>query len=64
MIGKVRMFDRQRGFGFVENEGGSWFFHESQVTGQICRGDTVRFWLSEDPRGRLAAVEVQRVIGE
>lgn len=65
MIGRIKSWNHERGFGFVANEGGSWFFHQSQVIGEVNRGDEISFWLAEDERrGNLCAVEVQRLESE
>src|SRR6266567_681388 len=61
--GTIKFFELDRGFGFVGNEGGEWFFHKSQVLGPIARGDAVEFWLDDSPTraGVLVAVEVCRM---
>jgi cold shock CspA family protein len=60
--GLVKFFDADRGFGFVHNEGGSWWFHRSYCKGEPpATGDTVEFWLEDGSRGDLVAVDVTRV---
>lgn len=61
MMGKVKFFDVERRFGFVQNEGGEWFFHEDQVVGELPnRADEVEFWLDDNlRRGGLVAAEVR-----
>ena len=34
MQGRVKFFNVERGYGFVHNEAGSWWFHRT-----YCRGD-------------------------
>ena len=59
MQGLVKFFNAERGYGFVHNEAGSWWFHRT-----YCRsdpptaGDTVEFWLDDGTRGDLVAVDV------
>jgi len=65
MRGLIKIFLRDKNYGFVENEGGEWFFHSSQVIGdaaELRRGDEVEFWLDDDRRrGGLIAVDVRRI---
>jgi cold shock CspA family protein len=63
MQGKIARFFPDKGFGFIWTEAAEWFFHESQVIGEVRRGDFVEFWLDDDPRHRseLIAVEVRRI---
>jgi cold shock CspA family protein len=62
MIGKIKFWVRDRGYGFITIEGGmSWFAHCSQVvgdTGDLRSGDEVEFLLDDDPHGRDALVAV------
>lgn len=62
MQGRVKLWDEERFFGFVINEGGDWFFHGSMVTGPIAKNDCVDFYLDDNGRGGLHAVDVQRHI--
>ena len=64
MQGRVRFI--KGSYGFVANEGGSWFFHYSQVIGKIAAGDVVAFWLDDSPSrsSELIAVEVRRLDGQ
>ena len=65
--GRVKFFNAEKHFGFVANEGGSWFFHGRDVCGDEPRaGDTVEFWLDDDQRdaSRLRAVEVKISVAE
>jgi cold shock CspA family protein len=59
MQGLVKFFNAERGFGFVHNEAGSWWFHRSYCRGDPpAAGDTVEFWLDDGTRGDLVAVDV------
>ena len=59
MQGLVKFFNVERGFGFVHNEAGSWWFHRSYCRGDPpAAGDTVEFWLDDGTRGDLVAVDV------
>jgi cold shock CspA family protein len=59
MQGLVKFFNAERGFGFVHNEAGSWWFHRSYCRGDPpAAGDTVEFWLDDGTRGDLVAIDV------
>ena len=59
MQGLVKFFNADRGYGFVHNEAGSWWFHCTYCRGELPRaGDTVEFWLEDGTRGDLVAVDV------
>jgi cold shock CspA family protein len=63
VIGHVKLILREKGYGFISTEAGDFFFHGSQVIGQVQRGDVVEFWLGEIMRHgspALVAVEVQK----
>ena len=52
MQGLVKFFNAERGYGFVHNEAGSWWFHRSYCRGDLpVAGDTVEFWLDDGTRG-------------
>jgi cold shock CspA family protein len=62
MIGRIKSWLPDKGFGFIWTEAGEFFFHESQVIGEVQPRDVVSFWLDDDlRRDSLRAVEVQRV---
>ncbi len=61
MLGTVRFYLEEKGYGFVANEGGDWFFHASAILGAAPeKGDTVEFWLADDRKSGngLIAVDV------
>ena len=59
--GTVKWFNDEKGFGFIEQEGGEdLFVHISQVEGEITDGDTVEFEIGEGPKGPNA-VSVRKV---
>ncbi len=63
MIGRIKHYDRDRGFGFIQTEGGSFFFHATALRSTIDRNSEVEFYLDDDPRtdGGLKAVDIRRV---
>ena len=54
--GKVKWFNDQKGFGFIEQEGSNdVFVHHSEVQGgNLNEGDTVEFEIGEGPKGPCA----------
>jgi len=57
--GKVKWFNDQKGFGFIEQEGGGdVFVHYSSITGEgfktLAEGDEVEFEVTEGPKGPKA----------
>jgi len=60
MNGKVKWFNAEKGFGFIEREGGEdVFVHFSAITGEgfktLDEGQNVEFDVVEGPRGPQAA---------
>ena len=57
--GKVKWFNDQKGFGFIEQEGGEdVFVHYSSIAGDgfktLAEGDDVEFELTQGPKGAKA----------
>lgn len=65
MLGKVKWFSKQKGYGFIEGENGQDIFvHFSSITGDGFRtleeGQGVQFDVVQGPRGEQASnVSVQ-----
>ncbi|MFZ3101191.1 MAG: cold shock domain-containing protein [Desulfitobacteriaceae bacterium] len=60
MLGKVKWFSKQKGYGFIEKDkGGDVFVHFSSIVGEGFRtleeGQVVQFDLTEGQRGEQAA---------
>ena len=65
LTGKVKWFNEAKGFGFIQQDGGSdVFVHYSNIMGKGFRtlkeNDDVEFEVNEGPKG-LQAVNVERV---
>ena len=57
--GKVKWFNDQKGFGFIEQEGGGdVFVHYSSIAGDgfktLAEGDEVEFEVTQGPKGPKA----------
>ncbi|HHW06285.1 MAG TPA: cold-shock protein [Clostridia bacterium] len=60
MLGKVKWFNQEKGYGFIEREGGSdVFVHFSAIQEEgfktLVEGQEVEFEIVEGPRGPQAA---------
>jgi len=58
--GKVKWFNDQKGYGFIEQEGGGGdvFVHYSSIAGEgfktLAEGDEVEFEVTQGPKGPKA----------
>jgi CspA family cold shock protein len=64
LTGVVKWFNSQKGYGFIEREGGpDVFVHYSAITGEGWRnleeGDQVEFSITEGPKGPQASEVVK-----
>jgi len=64
VTGTVKWFNAQKGFGFIEREGGpDVFVHHSSIVGagyrELLEGEQVEFTITQGPKG-LQASEVMR----
>jgi CspA family cold shock protein len=61
--GTVRWFDKSKGYGFVQPDGGGedFFIHKSQTPGQqgLQENQLVSFVVGKGPKGRPQAQDVQ-----
>ena len=60
MLGRVKWFSKQKGYGFIEKQnGGDVFVHFSSIVGDGFRtleeGQEVQFDITQGPRGEQAA---------
>lgn len=65
MLGKVKWFNQEKGYGFIEREdGGDVFVHFSAIQGEgfktLAEGEEVEFDIVEGTRGPQAANVVKR----
>ena len=60
MIGKVRSWDPERGFGFIRLGHGvnDLFFHRGSVHSPIRKGDEVSFWIGDSTNAHPGWVAV------
>jgi len=60
MKGKVKWFDEQKGYGFIEQEQGEdLFVHHTNLLSNIAEGDSVEYEVGEGKKGPCA-VNVSR----
>lgn len=63
MIGKVKWFKRDKGFGFIQSEGKDYFVHFSEIIGEgfknLEEGDSVEFSPGTNAKGACATKVVR-----
>lgn len=64
--GKIKKLVAERGFGFIESDGGDLFFHHSEVTGQpfeeLREGQSVEYEVGQGRKGPCAT-SVRTTVG-
>lgn len=62
LTGRIEFFNERKGFGFIKDKDGvnKYFFHKSNVEGEVNENDIITFKLERGPRG-LNATEVKVV---
>lgn len=59
LTGKVKFFNKDKGFGFIEAEGGDMFFHITKIIGTVEKDDYVTFEVEQGKKG-LNGVNVRK----
>jgi len=57
--GRVKFYNEEKGFGFIQCEGGDFFYHVTNVIGTVKKDDNVTFEPKEGKRG-MNAINVRK----